>query len=192
MDNHYSDYFRTIYDEKAPVGRLGRGTHYSVFRCAEFHDVTARPVSKLLTHDFAVIWDEDHDDRIFHVIERMYELGLLAPVQFIGERKAFLSIVVASKFWGTQREDLSEYQNTIQDTIANDVWGDHWLTNVGYYDKAGPDHQTLLPDVMISCDCYKMDTYLRNIDNLWDLGVKPFMTKPPELEFLDPPSIPAF
>jgi hypothetical protein len=180
VDNHYSDYFYAIYDEQEPVGHLGRGTHYSVFRCAEFHDVTARRIVRPLTHDFAVIWDEDHDTRIFNVVERMYEMGLLAPVQFIGERKASLHVVVASKFWGVEGGNLATYRNTIQEVIANDVWNDVWNVEVGFYDKVGPHHQTELPFGMIHCGAEQLDTYLRNIDNLWDLGIKPFKIKQPE------------
>ena len=75
----YSPFFQTLYDEQAPVGHLGRGTHYSVLRAAVFHDELGEilpenrykgPHAKF--HDFAVIWDEDHDKRVIEVIEQIY------------------------------------------------------------------------------------------------------------------------
>lgn len=179
-NRHYSDYFTTIYDEAAPVGHLGRGAHYSVMRYASWHDVDCSCLDRPQTHDFAVIWDEDHDTRIFYAIEKILQAGLLAPIQFIGERKAFLSVVVASRFYYTgSQTDQVDYENALQ-KIASDVDGDHWNLQIGFFDKAGPDHQTQMPG-MIACDDAAEDVYLRNIDNLWKLGTKVFEAKPRSL-----------
>ena len=78
---HYSDYFTTIYDETAPVGHLGRGTHYSVMRYASWYDVECKRLNRPQTHDFAIIWDEDHDTRIFYALEKILDAGLIAPNQ---------------------------------------------------------------------------------------------------------------
>lgn len=175
----YSDYFTTVYDEDQPIGNMGRGGHYSVLRYATWHDVEAKQINTPQTHDFAVVWDEDHDTRIIFVIEKLLEAGLLAPIQFIGERKAFLSVVVAAKFYfSLPEEDLVKYQNKIQE-IVSDVNGDYWnLEELGCYDKSiQSPHQTFLPS-MISTNSEKQETYLRNIDNLWGLGTKPFIKKP--------------
>lgn len=175
MRQHYSDYFTTIYDENAPVGNLGRGTHYSVLRYASWYDVEAKRIDTPQTHDFAVIWDEDHDTRVIHALENIYKAGLLSPVQFIGERKAFLSIVVAAKFYflGTDA-DTQRYINKLKE-IASKVDYDTWIIEVGMFDKSlGSPHQTEIPS-MIACDREKEETYLRNIDNLWNLGTKPFI-----------------
>jgi hypothetical protein len=42
-----------------------------------------------------VIWDEDHDERVIGVVERMYFAGLLHPVLFVGERKGSLTVVLS-------------------------------------------------------------------------------------------------
>ena len=34
----YSDFFKTLHDEQAPTGNLGRGTHYSILRAVVFGD----------------------------------------------------------------------------------------------------------------------------------------------------------
>src|SRR5688572_1906398 len=79
----YSKLFACLYDEPAPVGNLGRGTHYSVMRSVEWLDVVRRPLPLPEIHDFAVIWDEDHDSRVIEAVERIYMAGLLSPIQFI-------------------------------------------------------------------------------------------------------------
>ena len=85
----YSTLFCCLYNESAPIGSIGRGCHYSVFRSVEWLDVTRSPLELPEMHDFAVIWDEDHDTRVINVIERIYLSGLLSPIQFVGERKGF-------------------------------------------------------------------------------------------------------
>lgn len=185
----YSSFFSTLYDEQIPVGKLGRGTHYSVLRTAEWHDVCLCPVPTAQVHDFAVIWDEDHDDRVVTAIERMYFSGLLAPVQFVGERKAFFTVILASKcYFNFSDQERKAYISRVEQ-IASNVQGDHWDVEVGYYDRAGPDHQTDV-SMIIADRGSKVDTYLRNIDNLWDLGTKKYI--PPTDIFLSPPPIPVF
>ncbi|MGB0506883.1 MAG: hypothetical protein ACPGGK_11875 [Pikeienuella sp.] len=173
IHKRYSDFFSTLYDEQEPVGFLGRGTHYSVLRCAEWHDVENHPIMEAQTHDFAIIWDEDHDTRIIYAIEQLYIQGLLAPIQFIGERKAYLSIVVAAKFWCNAEKDTGRLYKEKVSSIAANVAGDHWNLQLGFFDRVGPHHQTELPG-MIACTEEQEDTYLRNIDNLWRLGTKKF------------------
>ena len=65
----YSKLFSTLHDEAEPVGNLGRGTHYSVFRAAEWFDVERRPLVQAQIHDFAIVWDEDHDTRVISTVE---------------------------------------------------------------------------------------------------------------------------
>jgi len=177
----YSTLFSTIYDQQNPVGHLGRGTHYSVFRCAEWLDVTRTPLTTAEIHDFAVIWDEDHDARIFAVIEQMYMEGLLAPVQFIGERKGFLTVIVAAKFywWGGDESSIQRYKDAIE-RIAQNVQDDPWPSEVGMFDRhPGSDHQND-PKGIIAADDRKVMAYLSNIDNLWHIGTKPYV--PSKLE----------
>ena len=60
----YSPFFSTLHDEDGPVGHLGGGTHYSVLRAVLWEPEPA-------FHDFAVVWDEDHDLRVVWVLEQM-------------------------------------------------------------------------------------------------------------------------
>lgn len=61
MDNPpaYSRLFSCLHDEASPVGNLGRGTHFSIFRSVEWLDVERQPLARPQIHDFAVIWDEN-------------------------------------------------------------------------------------------------------------------------------------
>ena len=95
----YSPFFQPLHDETRPVGHFGRGTHYSVLRVPIWHDERLQPLAQGELLDFAIIWDEDHDERVIEPIEEMYFAGLLAPVRFIGERKGTLSVLIDSAAW---------------------------------------------------------------------------------------------
>ncbi|MGZ7238461.1 hypothetical protein ACXWO6_09600, partial [Streptococcus pyogenes] len=56
MHTSYSTLFTTIYDETAPIGNLGRGTHYSILRSTESCNSLLDDLNHFQIHDFAVIW----------------------------------------------------------------------------------------------------------------------------------------
>jgi len=173
----YSDFLRCLYDEQEPVGRIGRGCHYSVFRTAEWFDILGRRSARALVHDFAVIWDEDHDERIIEAIERMYVEGLLFPVQYIGERKGGLTAILAAKFrWGISEADFEAYKAKVWD-IAENLSMDSWHCDFGTFDKSlvdGIPHQTEY-EGLIADGTQKVDNYIRNIDNLWSICLRPYV-----------------
>lgn len=173
----YSTLFSCLHDETGPVGYLGRGTHYSVLRSVEWLDVVREPLATPQIHDFAVIWDEDHDTRVITAIERIYMAGLLSPVQFIGERKGFLSVIVAAKFFfHGDGAALEQYREAIGE-IATSVDGDSWTSEVGTFDRQlGSPHQTDTMGIIHDTDV-KVGIYLRNIDNLWRLGTRNYEPK---------------
>jgi len=170
----YSNLFSCLYDEPAPIGRLGRGTHYSVFRAVEWLDVCRKPLAKPEIHDFAVIWDEDHDTRIIRTVEEIYMAGLLSPIQFIGERKATLTALVAAKFWWAGEPKIDEYKDRLFNIAQNACHGDCWMADVGMFDRQpGSPHQTDVQSIIHDGE-HRVITYLRNIDSLWSLGTKKF------------------
>lgn len=160
----YSPFFQTLHDETQPVGRLGRGTHYSVLRVPMWQDPWRNPLSQGALLDFAIIWDEDHDERVMEAIEGLYFDGLLGPVRFIGERKGSLSVLLEAKTleaWNEAafkdyREALSEVSQGLNDpwpVTVDQVFGQrHSII------RAAPEH---------------VATYLQNIQLLWQLGLKP-------------------
>ena len=128
----YSTLFSCLYDEPSPVGNLGRGAHYSIFRSVEWLDVIREPLIIPQVHDFAVIWDEDHDIRVIQVIEAIYMAGLLSPIQFIGERKGTLTIIVAAKFYfAHSKANLDAYIYRLNEISVKPGHGDSWPSEVG-------------------------------------------------------------
>ena len=160
----YCPFFQTLHDETQPVGHLGRGTHYSVLRVPTWHDEFLNRLERCAFLDFAIIWDEDHDDRVIEPIQMLYIAGLLPPVRYIGERKGMLSVVLAPdvvRTWG--KEKFDEYRDEVHD-IGQSL-DDPWTAEVCSADAqehsiihSSPEHVAL---------------YLKNIDVLWQLGVKP-------------------
>jgi len=173
----YSQIFSCLHDETGPVGHLGRGTHYSVFRVPEWRDVIRTTLTTAQIHDFAVIWDEDHDERVIAIAERLYVNGLFSPVQFIGERKGTLSIIVAAKFrWSVTEADWKAWCDQVS-RLGSDVLGDSWSVDFGLFDKSLGSPQQTRPEGIISEREHKVITYLRNIDNLWNLGTWAFLDR---------------
>jgi hypothetical protein len=163
-----------LYDEAQPIGNLGRGTHYSVFRSVEWLNVTRRPLAQPEVHDFAVVWDEDHDTRVIPVVEAIYMAGLLSPVQFVGERKGNLTVIVAARFYFDLQTDIRAYTKQLQQICEQSSGGDYWPVEVGMFDRSpGSPHQTELHG-LIMAEEHRAITYLRNVDSLWSLGTKPY------------------
>lgn len=168
----YSHYFSCLYDEPEPVGNLGRGTHYSVFRTAEWLDVVRHPLPRPQTHDFAVIWDEDHDTRVIEAVEKLYMAGLLSPVQFIGERKGTLTVIVAARFYWHNTVDIDEYKRRVLE-IVQDL-DDPWTAQIGSFDRNPGSPQNTFTEGFIHADEHRVEIYLRNIDSLWSLGTRDY------------------
>lgn len=170
----YSTLLSTIYDEPEPVGKIGRGAHYSVLRCAEWFDVTRAPLAHAQIHDFAVIWDEDHDTRVIQVIEQLYIEGLLSPIQFIGERKGTLTVIVASSFYYSAYNVIQDYILRIEN-IADTLEFDSWGAEVGVFNKNPDSPRNTTSKYIIQDSDDRVQTYLKNIDSLWNLGTKLFV-----------------
>lgn len=170
----YSSILSCLYDEREPVGYFGRGTHYSILRCVEPLNVDRHiaPIPQL--HDFAVIWDEDHDQRIIALIEQLFMSNLFSPVQFIGERKGTVYVIVAARwYWSSKQEHFEDWQAKVKQVVANSFHQDSWSLEIGFFDRAELRHQTEIPAI-ISAEAYKVEDYLRTIDHLWRLGTRPF------------------
>lgn len=187
----YSTYFSCLHDEPKAYGALGRGTHYSVFRCTEWFDVCRRPTAQAEVHDFAVIWDEDHDTRVIEAVERIYLAGLLSPVQFIGERKGSLTVIVAARFWSYNEAEFNTYKERVQALIQ--PMDDYWPLEIGIFDRSGARHTNWHqndPLGIINDQTHKVNVYLSNIDALWNLGTKPPVWPRASQAFVPPTAVP--
>ncbi|WP_117081181.1 hypothetical protein, partial [Klebsiella pneumoniae] len=159
----YSQFFHTIYDEKSPVGRIGRGTHYSVFETVQWLSPSLGRYKSPKVQKFAIIWDEDHDTRIVDVLEIALMRNLLGPVVFAGERKGSLNIVLSPDFDrltpSEKKEYLANWQELADGGYASDSWGFDWSY------LSSPATGSIIQDSKT-----KTEAYLFNICNLWELG----------------------
>ena len=151
----YSHMFSTLYDQQESSCQLGRGTHFSVCR------LLAPDAS---FHDFAIIWDEDHDLRVVYVIEKMIEKYAMWDVLFVGERKGHVCVITR----GRPNPLYSQILSRITSSLPSDSFGcdiEAIGAATGSIINAKPD------DVR---------QYLRGIDAGWQLGSKPltFTTAP--------------
>ncbi len=159
----YCDFFKTLHDELIPTGQFGRGTHYSVFRTLVWRDELGAPLDVAHYLDFSVIWDEDHDVRVFDAIKELHHKGLLSAAVFVGERKGMFSLLVSDSTMNKMSDDL--FHRYYQDVAAvtNCVAGDHWPSEVGVVSSPGG---------IISAQDEHVVLYLATISMLWNLGVK--------------------
>jgi len=166
-------FFKTLHGETGPVERFGRGTHYSVMRAPIWQDkwLNAMPDGAML--DFALIWDEDHDERVLEVIEQLYFASLLAPVRFIGERKGTLSVLIDPETVARWKPAvLRRYRQAVSDisNCQNDPWPAHVSTLTSL--ASTPARAVSLEPSIIHEDRAKVVAYLQNIDMLWHVGFK--------------------
>lgn len=167
----YSTLFACLYDQAQPVGSLGGGTHYSIMRTTQWRDDFGNSVDHPMLHDFAVIWDEDHDERVIAVIERLHMAGLLWPVVFIGEHQGGLSLLIHAHA-NMSRAVGDDYNERVQ-AICNNVNNDVWSCDFGQFhrDPANIDKLTR-PSALINDRDIMVVAFLQGIDVSWNLGIK--------------------
>jgi hypothetical protein len=158
----YSEFFQTLHDEVAPVGSLGRGTHYSVLRAIVFQDAESETVPEGQYLDFAVIWDEDHDDRVMEPIYKLYCAGLLSSFIMFGERKGTMTGIVPVHVRPVPSH-IEYLKVQLQKACTGMANGDWWSTEVATLSNS---------EGLINDDDGKVFHYLSNVNMLWDLGLK--------------------
>lgn len=158
------NFLKCLHEETAPTGTLGRGTHYSVYRAVIWHDESGRPLETAKLHDFAIIWDEDHDERIFTVIQKIYLSGFLSSLLFIGERKGGFTALMSDEAYKKLGNDKrSEMRDQIAEFTA-EVNGDSWSAELHHI--SSQEHS------IIQDDGRRVHLYLENLKMLWELGSK--------------------
>lgn len=174
----YSTLFQCLYDQPAPVGALGNGSHYSVFRTFESHDVDLRPCAVRQIHDFAVIWDIDHDVRVIRVAEALIANNLFSPVQFIGEQQGTLRIIVAARTLGVLPDETRErYFRRLQEVVAQAMPDDQWTCVIGKFDRNSGSHRNVSshqnePERIVTAPEHVTVAFLTTIDAQWNLGTR--------------------
>lgn len=69
-------------------------------------------------HDFAIVWDEDHDERVIEPVEKIYLAGLLPHFLMFGERKGSFSAIATEDAPRTSllESRLSEITQNLSDS----------------------------------------------------------------------------
>ena len=182
----YSTLIQCLFDQAHPV--VPHYSHYSVIRAIDSRDVTQKSTPLPRVHDFAVIWDEDHDRRIIPVIEEMLMASLLPGVQFIGEHKGTLTIILAARtYWVI---DLEAFK--VKVTSLTQAAGDFWDVRVGMFDHSPNNlrigHQCDFQDILgLAEDA--THAYLLAIDGMWNLGTKEWRGVDTTAELLPPETL---
>lgn len=166
----YSQLFACLFDQAEPIGGLGRGTHYSIFRSVQWREIDGDFCDCVRLHDFAIVWDEDHDVRVITILEKLHMMGLLWPIVFIGERKGTLTILLWQGVDPTkERSDWYEVVQDIVDAVEDDVW----TVAYGTFDRDPANHKNqTIQGRMIDDENELVVAYLQSIDVLWQLGKK--------------------
>ena len=161
----YSPFFQTLHDETHPTGHLGRGSHYSVLRAIVWHGPDRQILPKAHYLDFAVIWDEDHDTRAIHAVELLYKRGWLSSAIIVGERKAGFTFLMRDDLYAStsvnEREKFQAELDDLMQSLPDDPWN-------GYLGSIHADGDSIINDAPD-----KAQLYLRTVEMLWQLGVKP-------------------
>jgi hypothetical protein len=122
----YSRHLHCIYDEPAPTGKIGRGTHYSVVQALSWRSSKGEFLKQAAVQNVAIIWDEDHDLRIIFCVEALLMAGLLHVISMIGERKGGVTIVFNSMSAAYMNESQKgEYQEEVTQVINDVVAAEH-------------------------------------------------------------------
>lgn len=167
----YSQLFACLYDQAEPVGSLGRGTHYSVFRSIQWREIDGDFRDSGRLHDIAVIWDEDHDTRIIELVEQLHMHGLLWPVVFIGERKGTLTLLLWQGVDPTK--ERSDWYEVVPEIVENVIYDDQWAVEYGRFDRdPGNSRGESDPVGIVAEPSAEVVAYLQAIDVVWQLGEK--------------------
>lgn len=156
----YSPFLATVYDEPAPVGLIGAGTHYSVLRALRlpWGHVNATPEYI----DVAVVWDADHDERVISVLEGLYVAGVLTHVLAVGERKGFFYVLVEDDLPVPAVQQLGRDVDAVLERVpTNDVW-------------TGSIHRYMGATIsgLVVDEPDRVGRYFAALRVLWDLGRK--------------------
>lgn len=105
--------------------------------------------------------------------------NLLAPVLFIGERKASLTVIIDDAFPMAGMPSYEEAWSTIMDkALLHDSWGLDIVRNGDLDKDAGYGYQ------IIHDKRERVLTYLNNLQNLWCLGLNSY-SRPKSIEPVD-------
>jgi hypothetical protein len=126
-----------------------------VLRAVVFHDQNRKPLSEGQFADFAVIWDEDRDERVIKPIEEIYRRGLLSSFLMFGETQGVFTAVLSDKVHlvtPAETDERIQFLKTEIHAICNKL-DDAWFSQV--VDRDGDKTMSLC---------------LKDLEMRWQLG----------------------
>ena len=121
MTKKYSRFMETLYDDK----------NYLILQAMTFEKTNFSGRGR--EHSFIVIWDEDKDDRIISVVERLYKCNILGHFTMLREHDGHLQLI-SNRSPETIRKILEE--SKIIDGGSIEIYGpngeldDHWGVSI--------------------------------------------------------------
>jgi hypothetical protein len=156
----YSEFFETLHDEQGRVGSML--CHYSILRAMVFHDEFGNALPIARRQKFAVIWDDDHDERIIQPIEKLFCEGLLSSFVMFGEQKAVFYAMAAEQLAAPKfKARVSHLEKRIEAACHYIDIGDQWGAQLEWINA---------PGLMMNASDDKARLYAATIKMLWDLG----------------------
>ena len=123
MTKKYGKFIETLYDDK----------NYLILQAMVFDKPNL--VTKGRKHSFIVVWDEDRDDRIISVIERLYETNILGNISMLGEHDGTVTLVVNCWEKHEHIRDILEQTKIVNGGMMeiydlNGNLDDHWNVDI--------------------------------------------------------------
>jgi hypothetical protein len=123
-------------------------------------------MKKAMAHDFAIIWEKDHDERIIPAILRMYTNNLFGAAMIVGVRRGVLTYLIDNALLQQiDEQQITVFKNALTEQCQPHT-GDKWSVEVASIQD--PRTSQIIMDTP-----EKVRVYLENIHNLWNLGIKP-------------------
>lgn len=169
MTHQLPPYCKILHEVAKPLVHSSiRAMHHSVYEASY---LPLNPGGSIYKSRFALLWDEDHDLRVFSAVAALAESGLLPYVAVIGERKAGVMVILNKHFTDLHpcvatisgEVDLSQFESVITARVELDH-GDEWFTRF-YLDNSVINYSNSNEDGTVS-------KYLDLLDVLWDLQIK--------------------
>lgn len=179
MPNEFSTtVFSQIYSEPYPIGKFYE-TGYSVLRSMDWLDYTFKPYKQAYIHDFALIWHQYADQKLIEIAENIYVNGLFTPLQFLAIRGSSITILVSGNFKKICGNSIFKNYALKLDTLCRSIISEEIDIHIATFDRTPKrGKQPFDLSDIIPANSELVRTYLKNIDNLFQLGLKPFEPSP--------------
>jgi len=160
----YSPFFHTLHDDPAPVGVLRAQTTILRAVIPVVVEPPCEPEDHFEFHDFAVLWDDDHDERIIFILERLYVCKLLQEVLAIGEHKGHVALLL-----GGDSVPVG-YAHKIEHECIGAMPSDFWSVSVGSLGATAKPWG--MGSFLVRAGGDSARDYLLGLRSLWQLGTK--------------------